>query len=80
MSKLGTYFKLFRMMEDKDFKSFLTIFLKFPMKTRIEMVSRILGQNIRFKKLYLENVNVLKSLDVGFNPLDPIKTLETKEL
>ena len=69
-----------RMMKDKDFKSVLTIFLSFPMRTRIEMVSRILGYNNRFKKLYLENINVLKSLEVGFNPSDPLKTLETKEL
>ena len=65
-------------MKDKDFKSFLTMFLTFPMKTRIEMISRTLGINNRFKKLYLENLNVLKSLEVGFDPSDPLKTLEAK--
>ena len=48
------------------------------MKTRIEMISRTLGINNRFKKLYLENLNVLKSLEVGFDPSDPLKTLEAK--
>ena len=72
------FFLLFSIMKDKDFKSFLTMFLTFPMKTRIEMVSRTLGINNRFKKLYLENLNVLKSLEVGFDPSDPLKTLEAK--